>query len=314
MMDLSDIIDSIVDRHRERIFAMEQRKRSDLALAAILRTQLGWRRADYLEGSERDRQEEINEHVRKRAAEIISTVERMMRGKAEESDVPPDLERIASAAIGARRPFNELEAKASKEMERLATSLPVRDWVDEPDQRGFGALGLAIIVAEAGTDLVNYPNPAKLWTRMGLGLFQDDNGKLVRQGGLAKSASKETWIAHQYSPRRRSRIWTIGKALVNGNHQGTGEDKHDLKWRGIYLARKTYERERAEGRGLKVAPAGSIPKSRANEYMSVGHIDSRAQRYMEKALLKQLWIEWQRASGAKYELYPGRRVPPAAAA
>jgi len=104
----------------------------------------------------------------------------------------------------------------------------------------------------------------------------------TRQGGLAKTAPKEAWIAHGYNRQRRSRMWNIGDALI----------KNGVLYRKVYLARKEYERKRAEANGLTVAPSAKIPKGRAAEFMSDGHIHRRAQRYMEKRLLRDLWQAW----------------------
>ena len=78
---------------------------------------------------------------------------------------------------------------------------------------------------------------------------------------------------------------TSGQSLVKSNGDG--------KYRGIYLWRKQREREIAEAKGLTVAPSAKIPKSQSEKYMSHGHIDKRAQRYMEKCLLRDLWQAWR---------------------
>jgi hypothetical protein len=337
--ELTSIIYEIRAAHRQRMFGMETRKGMDQALGDYLRMTLGWSLS-----LPQDHRDEINDKAlgmiaecevfhrkqlrylnsqNKISQQILDAVQqgkldhkRLLRLK-ENLAFPesPTLEEtnVILSSIQARSPFDKIEADSTRRLKELAALLPVYPWVNEPDQRGFGPLSLAIIVAEAGTDLLDYPNPAKLWSRMGLGLFDDGHGTLVRQGGLPKTASKETWIKHKYSPRRRSRIWTIGKALVNGNHEGLGDDKRDLRWRRIYVTRKAYERDRAEAAGLIVAPAGSIPKRRTDEYMSIGHIDRRAQRYMEKALLKEIWIKWQRA-GTAYWLTPNPGLSHSAAA
>lgn len=44
---------------------------------------------------------------------------------------------------------------------------------------------------------------------------------------------------------------------------------------------------------MTVIEAAKIPKARTDEFMSLGHIDRRAQRYMEKRLLRDLWRAWR---------------------
>jgi hypothetical protein len=201
-----------------------------------------------------------------------------------------------------------VEATSTEKMRQLAATLPVYDWwkenvFDDP-------LQLAVIVGEAG-DLSNYPDagedgskayrlgrpnrygPAALWKRMGVAVIGAGDGvDDRRQGGLSKSASKEEWIEHGYSRKRRSKLFVIGDVI-------TKQAGH--RYREVYLARKEYERKRAEGKGLIVAPAASIPKKRAHEFMSLGYIDKRARRYMEKVLLRHLWRAWRRAKAAVAE-------------
>jgi hypothetical protein len=283
MTDTASLIEDIIIRHRERMFAMEQRKRANLALGSFLRTTLGWRLS--LPQAERDA-------INSRALDMIAAIERMVWGKDASHDVPEEMVDIICAAIQAREPFDKIETKRTKQLEHLGKQLPVWPWA-EPI-RGFGPGGLATIVAEAGRDISEYRSVAALWTRMGVGIRGD-----VRQGGLPKTASKEEWILHGYSPRRRSRMWNVGHALVLSNGDG--------KYRQAYLARKEYERAKAEAEGLVVLPAAKIPKGKPG-YRSVGHIDRRAQRYMEKMLLRDLWVEWRRVT--RLQSQPERVMSP----
>lgn len=240
-VDLEVIIAEIRYWHRQRCFAMEQRKRSNLALGAFLRTMLGWSLA-------------LPDNERKEIAERASAL-------LDEPD-GSEWESVILAAKQSSSPFVEIEKKSLKEMSNLAAGLPV--WAAFGEGiRGFGLASLAVIVAEAG-DLSLYSNPAKLWKRMGLAVMGD-----VRQGGLAKSASKEDWIAHGYNRQRRSRMWNIGDALIKSNQTG--------EYRALYLERKAYE----------IAREPEMKPIKAHR---------RAQRYMEKRLLKNLWQAWRRAA------------------
>jgi hypothetical protein len=271
----SEVVDQIRAWHRKRIFAMETRKRADLSLGSSLRSWLGWRK---------DLPEEDRKRIATQASQLIDCGEKLAKGKTHDlSDTEEfrEYEAIILVAIKARQHTDEFEKVATKEMERLAKILPV--WSEFGESiRGFGAGSLAVIVGEAG-DLSNYATHSKLWKRMGLAVIDG-----VRQGGLRKSADKETWIEHGYSPVRRSRMWNIGDTLMKGNQDGP--------YRTSYLDRKAYERARAEMNGLTVAPAAKIPAKRKDEFMSDGHIHLRAQRYMEKRLLRDLWKAWRRAA------------------
>ncbi len=148
----------------------------------------------------------------------------------------------------ARKPYE-------KRLERLAKELPVWPWVESV--RGFGALGLAQIVAECG-DLDNYANPAKVWKRMGLAVMPDG----TRQ---RKVADAEQAIEHGYSPQRRSLMYVLADSLIKTNGEG--------EFRTYYLAEKERQREK-----LPDAPQA--------------HIHNRALRHMAKRLLRELWRAW----------------------
>jgi hypothetical protein len=234
-----EILDAIRAAHRERCFAMEQRKRIDLALGAFLRLMLGWRK-------------DLPDSARKAiAAQAVAIID----------GADSDWSEIIEASAAARKPFETIEKRCVKQMEKLAQQLPVWSFVEPV--RGFGAASLAVIVAEAG-DLSEYSSEAKLWKRMGLAVLDG-----VRQGGLGKNAGADAWIEHGYSPQRRSRMWNIGDTLIKGNREG--------KYRTAYLRRKEYELSREP----------EMPKIKAHR---------RAQRYMEKRLLRDLWRAWRRTN------------------
>lgn len=252
--DASDpIIAEIRSWHRQRCFAMEQRKRADLALLAFLRTQLGWS----LGLPEKDRKA-----IATQAMKMLALGEKVFKGKATGIDDPGfgQWSGVIIAAISARKVWDDIEGAATKEMARLAVTLPAWPAFGE-GVRGFGAVSFAVIVGEAG-DLALYANPGKLWKRMGLAVF---NG--VRQGGLSKSASADEWIAHGYNRQRRSRMFVIGDCMIKSNR---GD------YRRHYDERKAYE----------IARDPDMKPIKAHR---------RAQRYMEKRLLKDLWQAWRRA-------------------
>lgn len=123
--------------------------------------------------------------------------------------------------------------------------------------RGVGLLSLAAVVGETG-DLSDYANPAKLWKRLGLAVMPDGT-RQRRVGGIDASD-------HGYSPARRSMVWNIGACIVRAGGP--------LK--AIYDARKVYEAERVETKA---------------------HAHARAQRFVEKRFLRDLWSAWRRLGG-----------------
>lgn len=297
--------------HRKRFHVMDLRKVIDSKLGWFLKTVLGWSKA---------LPQREQEEIARNAAHLIGLAEAELR-IAELSQKPeltgPEKGKLTRARkrlsggdsadywewrdvimadVAARLPFDRIEKSAENELERLVEELPV--WLDFAENiKGFGLIGLSVIVGEAG-NLAKYPDaglngdkqhrlsdperygPDCLWKRMGVAVVDG-----VRQGGLSKSAAKADWIAHGYNRKRRSRLWTVGDSLIKGNGDGP--------YRQIYLTRKDYERQRAEANGLTVVPQVKIPKGRAAEFMSDGHVHRRAQRHMEKRLLRDLWQAWR---------------------
>lgn len=177
---------------------------------------------------------------------------------------------VATAILGTytfiinRWTVTQAKVPYEKELEDLAQQLPVWDWV--ADVRGVGPLALAQIVGEAG-NLSAYPNPAKLWKRMGLAVMAD--GERQR-----KVADKELAPIYGYSPKRRSVMFVIGDGLVKQNQDGP--------YRTYYLAEKQRQAE-------------LHPDARPIV------IDRKAHRHMEKRFLKHLWQAWRRADGLAWE-------------
>lgn len=295
MTDLANALAEIRAWHRKRVFMMEQRKRSDLALGAYLRVELGWSKD--LPKSERDA-------IASEASEMMAAGERQVRKemkiaagkkpravKEKTIDFHDQIE-VIKGAIQGRIHFSMIEEGAAEKMDELGRSLPIWSWFSDSVFKS-SAVSLAVILAETG-DLSCYAGPAKLWKRMGLAVM---NG--TRQGGLRKTAGAQEWIEHGYSARRRAIMFVIGDVLV----------KQKGPYRDLYLQRKEIERAKAQSAGLTIAPAAKIPEKRKHEFMSDGHIHRRAQRYMEKRLLRDLWQAWRQTHG---RLQP--KVPVSAAA
>jgi len=180
---------------------------------------------------------------------------------------------VSAPFVEARSLIESQRKQCEKAMTNEAKTLPVAPWVE--DVRGLGMLGLASIVGEAG-DLSNYPNPAKLWKRLGLAVI---NGERQQRKPGAEA------LEHGYSPSRRAVIWTLGDSMFRaGGH-----------YADLCRERKAYEREKAAAEGLEVVPAAKIPKNRKDEFRSDGHVHNRSKRWMEKRLIRDLWRAWRDA-------------------
>lgn len=165
-----------------------------------------------------------------------------------------------------------------KEMERLASLLPAFSFVAET--KGLGVLTFAKIIAETG-NLDGYPSPFKMWKRLGLAVIEGQ-----RQRHVANDKKLNTRMG--YNKNRRSMAFLSGESMIKLNwdaHTTMDDDgqkvreRVPLKYRAIYDKRKVHEEE--------MSPE-LTPK----------HRHRRAQRYMEKRLLKDIWVAWNRETGA----------------
>jgi hypothetical protein len=219
-----------------------------------------------------------DEATRDRAnREVTAKIKAARKGEGDPATVV-----IVRMTDEARGPADRERARHEKEMESLALQLPVAPWVETVP--GLGYLGLATIVAETG-DLSRYANPAKVWKRLGYAPFDGLAGSswkrtTWRSGRAALTA--EQWTEHPFSGRRYSLIHTISIWLKN--KQWIGAAKTD------------------DGVGKPNGPYGEVYAIRrartaqTHPEWSKQHAHMDALRIMMKEVLKDLWLEWDRAS------------------
>jgi len=190
----------------------------------------------------------------------------MMNGMGHE--LAPSAAAVSAPFIQARSLIAEQRSDCEKQMKKMAKELPVWSWVKEI--RGFGELSLAGIIGETG-DLNNYSTPSKLWKRLGLAVIN---------GGRQRKVAGVEALEHGYAPHRRSLVWNLGDTMIKGvirkvnddDGEDTGERVSLNEYGAIYLARKAYESDRVETKA---------------------HAHNRAERYMEKRLILDLWKAWR---------------------
>ncbi len=237
---------SLRELQAQRVATIRAQIRLQNQARAFVRRYLGW--APDLSEAERKK-------INGEAAKLVKEIE------ADPKHPHPATLFVMATGAG-RKPLDDYRRRLEKQMEGHVKSLPVWPWCEAI--KGFGALGLAIIVGEAG-DLSNYPNPGKLWKRMGLAP-PEAYAMMTRAGVTAKCIPK----------RRRSTIWTIGDSLIKGNDDG---------YRQIYEERKAYEVAKHPEWDKGIDDEGKLHvKMPAHR---------RAQRYMEKRLLRDLWRAWR---------------------
>lgn len=258
-----EIIQVIIDKNRWRNFYLNEERSCTLRLKSICRR--------------------LSNGDKIAAATLY---ESLLDGTASEDDI-----KWSETLIKLRAELTKRKKELEKPLIALAKILPI--WEEfGAHVPGFGALGLAQIVAEAGGPLTRYATPARLWKRMGLGIVYSKRQQKVKDKEEAKDMG--------YNPRRRSVIYVIGAALI----------KTQGPYRDLYLARLRTEHEKALSEGL--VPISSVQatltswKNRGlpklekitqkqfdpKLHRSAGHLAKRAQRYMEKRLLRDLWRAW----------------------
>lgn len=283
-------IDRIRDRHRRRTAWHKAEKALTLQGKAVCRRIVG---GDKAEGSALF--DVIARYGEPMLEEIMSVGHANERISLAVPEIYPLL--IARAQIMKSR--DDLE----REIEQLVLDLPVVEWATKI--HGVGVGSIAAIIGQTG-NLWNYPTVRKLWKRLGLGVGEDGR----RQRNVPGTSEAERLI-NGYNGERRSVVWNIGTSIMFAQSaridKATGEIKKEAgEWRKIYDNRRAYE-EAKNDRGeyaafaemlLKTSGVGKTTES--YKAYSIGrlpkaHLKNRAQRFMEKQFIKQLWLEWRKS-------------------
>lgn len=169
----------------------------------------------------------------------------------------------------AMEPLLDEQGKTEKYLAKLVKRLPVYEWVK--DVSGLGDVSFSAIVGECAAPVGEYKSPSAVWKRMGLAVIGGE-----RQRRVAGEAA----IEHGYNAERRAIMWNIGNGLIKAQVRqvkdveggDTGERVTLGEYGALYLERKAHEVPRVE---------------------TAAHAHSRAKRYMEKRLLRNLWRAWR---------------------
>lgn len=160
-----------------------------------------------------------------------------------------------------------------KNLIAYAKKLPFADWVQSSACPGFSLVNYAKLVGTV-RNLAMYKSPSALWKMVGLAPYTKNDvtkacSTWMYEGGL----TSKDWIAAAYSPSRRSMMYVAGDCLIKAG----GGVEHPEKWTRyskIYYERKEYEKKKAP----LLKPM-------------IHH--RRAQRVMEKRLVRDLWVKWR---------------------
>jgi hypothetical protein len=294
-----EIIDLIVERYKRRTAWHRAEKTLTLQGRAICRR---------LCDGDKTAANELFDKVSKLKE---AKVESILAGfTAEAAELGLDDETISAVfevhPILAARQFIEVcRERVEAELEMLVKKLPIADWLDHPDQMGVGAGSLAAILGSAG-NLFTYVTVQKLWKRMGMAVMPNGRQRPMRDAEQAK--------LHGYSPQRRSVMWNIGTSILRTQSQRNEKDddgeivgvkREAGAYRRLYDERKAYESAKndngdyAEQAAKRLSEASFDKKTAAYKAYMEGklpplHLHARAQRFVEKRFLKELWVEWQK--------------------
>lgn len=198
------------------------------------------------------------------------------------ADPTHELYGFVAPYILAAVPLDDQRAVYEKALVKAVKRLPVYEWVK--GVKGFGDISFATIVGECG-DIGTYKSVSAVWKRLGLAVI---NGK--RQGAPGEGATKEDWIEHGYNKQRRSVSYVAREHVIGGMGKwrpAMGSDLADATYyQRVYAERARYE---AEKLGMPVTESDKGKESYKK------HVAMRAHRYVEKRLLKHLYLEWRRA-------------------
>lgn len=247
-------IEAFAELQVRRKFYIQTINRQVNASRALVRRSLGW-----YSGDEEGEREKVN----KRAARIVSAALNGKEHKPEDDEIMDSMGWDLEVVAGAIEPLANARHQIELDMKRIARKLPVYPWAKEI--KGFGELGLAVIVGEAG-DLASYPKKGHLWKRLGLAPF---DGKAYSTWRMKGGLTKEDWIEAGYSPRRRAEIYAvISEPLFRQ------QSVCDGPYREIYDKRREKTAE--------VHPDWTKAHS---------HMDGL--RVMTKRLIRDLWVAWR---------------------
>jgi hypothetical protein len=270
-VDANPLVRDIVEKYRERRQYMRAIQRLEQQMLSICVGECARSGHTIVDAASRSK-------AWKAADQLMKKVRSEIKKPGSEPTLRNDLVLMLRGFETACGPLAELRHESERQLERLAKKLPVWRWVE--DVRGFGALGLEIVVGEAG-DLSAYRTKSKLWKRLGLAVVNGERQRMCSDTDRA--------AVHGYSPERRSAIWTIADSMFRHQIRSV-KDEHGQKV-GDSIAAGPY------GERYLAAKASEFEK---NPTISKAWADKRARRKMEKKLIADLRAEWRRCDPRRF--------------
>jgi len=177
-----------------------------------------------------------------------------------------------AAYVNAMQPLLAMQTDAEKRLAKAVRTLPIYAWAKAVS--GLGDVSLSAIIGECAHPVGSYRSHSAVWKRMGLA---------VVDGGRQRRVAGDAALLHGYSPARRSIMWNIGACLIKAQVRSAKDEDGNKAastaigpYGQLYLDRKALEAARVD---------------------SAAHAHNRAQRYVEKRLLRDMWKAWRALDG-----------------
>jgi hypothetical protein len=252
------LIGSIKETYRKRVDLHRAEKRLVLQMKAVCRR--------FCDGSKTE------------GARLYAAI----GGKAEHPRALVAMRHLEGLVV-ARDAVHAARSQTERELLALAKQLPIAPWVEAT--AGLGLLSIACVIGETG-DLDLYSGPAKVWKRMGLACDTE--------GLTQKEFPHETYAeayARGYVKSRRAVMYVLGAAIVKCSGS---------PYRDLYLDRRGVETDKAAADGLEILDLATAKARKATgtlpeRYATAQRVHMRAQRYIEKRVLRDLWRAWRAA-------------------
>jgi hypothetical protein len=276
---MEQVINDIRELHAQHKHVVRAMIRGINSVYALARRFFGYQ--TMLPKKERD---EISTLARK-------SVDRLLAGKGLPAKaVEMDFALVLGSTIvieqQARTPYEERKVDLEKLISKQVKQLPIWDfWAKSV--KGLGPKGLGAIIGECG-NLSNYDGPAKLWKRMGLAPLE-----------CYRDVTNKGKVCYKVPRERRSLMWNRGQPLIKAVDE----------YYNIYSDRKAVEAEKALAEGFTIVTTMEetvnswqekglptplfVKKFDKTSCRTCSHITKRAQRFMEKRFLRDLWVAWR---------------------
>lgn len=182
--------------------------------------------------------------------------------------------------------FMENQKGFERILAKSVRKMPAYAWVSSV--KGVGDVSYAAVLAElsGGEDKLytpsDYRGPAAIWKRMGVGLVNRGTSTVpdpkdpaksrvvtIEEHGRQRRICGDEAIVHGFVAERRAILWNIGKSIIM---KSIRKGEPIAPYGELYVMRREFERAKVE---------------------SKAHAHNRAQRYVEKRFLRDLWQEWR---------------------